>query len=181
MNIINESLDYLDMKDMVKPEVTIDEYAAKSGKDKDVVTVTFTVDSKLAGDDLVTWFERGYTFVLDASVSDGEVTPGKYLVFVELKRRSKVPQRICTMLEDLETLTGLKLRDWTIVIENEEYVASEESIKDNLVLNPNEYKMDQEEKLAMNEYRELAGLETKPVYTETQDEYIKSIKAIAGL
>lgn len=181
MNLLNESLDYLDMEGMIKPEVSIDEYAAKSGKDKDVVTLSFTANSKLAADDLVTWFERGYTFVLDASVSDGEITPGKYLVFVELKRRSQVPERVCTLLKDLETLTGIKLRDWTLVIENEEYVADEENIKDNLILNPNEYKMDKEEKLAMNEFREMAGIEPKPLYADTQDAEIKNIKAIAGL
>lgn len=181
MSSLNESLDYLDMEGMIKPLVTIDEYAAKSGKDKDVVTLAFTVSSKLASDDLVTWFERGYTFVLDASVSDGEFTPGKYLVFVELKRRSKVPERVCTLLKDLETLTDIKLRDWTIVIENEEYVANEENIKDNLILNPNEYKMDKEEQLTMNEYRQMAGMSPKPLYGDSQDEYIKNIKAIAGL
>lgn len=181
MSLINESLNYLDMEGMIKPEVTIDEYAAKSGADKDVVTLAFTVQSKLAGEDLVSWFERGYTFVLDASISDGEITPGKYLVFVELKRRSKVPERVCTLLKDLETLTGIKLRDWTIVIETEDYVANEESIRDNLILNPNEYKMDQEEKLAMNEYRELAGIDSKPIFSDNQDQELKDFKSIAGL
>ena len=88
MTIINESLDYMDMKDQVEPTITVDEYAAKMGKDKDIVTVTFTVHSKLAADDLVTWFERGYDWVLDASVSDGELEPGEWLVFVEMDRRS---------------------------------------------------------------------------------------------
>lgn len=181
MSLLNESLDYLDMEGVIDPTITIDEYAAKSGNDKDVVTLAFIVSSKLAADDLVTWLERGYTFVLDASVSDGEVTPGKYLVFVELKRRSQVPERVCKLLTDLETLTDIKLRDWTIIIENEEYVVSEENIKDNLILNPNEYKMDKEEKLAMNEFREMANLEHKPIHTDTQDAYIKNIKAMAGL
>ena len=78
---------------------------------KDIVTITFKVNSELAANDLVTWFERGYDFVLDASVSEGEIKPGKYLVFVEMDRRSKVPERIISVLADLETLTGLKLND----------------------------------------------------------------------
>ena len=112
MTMLTEGLDYLDMEDQVRNIVTVDEYAARMGKDKDIVTLAFTVNSKLAGEDLVAWFERGYDFVLDASVSDGELEPGKWLVFVELDRRSKVPNRIITLLEDLETLTDMKLKDW---------------------------------------------------------------------
>jgi hypothetical protein len=60
MSILNESLDYQDMKDQISSDITVDEYSAKMGKDKDIVTVTFTANSKLAAEDLVTWFERGY-------------------------------------------------------------------------------------------------------------------------
>ena len=92
------ALDYMDLEEQLSNIVTIDEYAAKMGKDSDIITLTFTVYSKLAAEDLVTWFERGYDFVLDASVSEGEIEPGKWLVFVEMERRSKAPQRICIVL-----------------------------------------------------------------------------------
>ena len=182
MNIINESLDYLDMEDQVDNVITVDEYSAKMGKDKDIVTLTFIVNSKLAADDLVTWFERGYDFVLDASVSDGELEPGKWLVFVEMDRRSKVPNRIITLLTDLETLTDLKLKDWTVEIEGDECEADEESIRKQMVLNPNEYKMKKETEETdeeLNEMRVRAGLDVKVNYIE--DEYIKNLKAIAGM
>lgn len=173
------ALDYLDLEDQVKDVITIDEYSAKIGKDSDIVTVTFTVNSKLAANDLVTWFERGYDFVLDASVSDGEIEPGKWLVFVEMDRRSKVPSRICTLLSDLETLTGRNLKDWSVDIEGDEVDANEELIRQKMILNPNEYKKKNENEEDINEVRELAGLETKKLYQE--DEYIKNLKAIAGL
>jgi hypothetical protein len=177
--IINESLDYMDMKDQVENLVTVDEYAAKMGKDKDIVTVTFTTNSKLAAQDLVTWFERGYDFVLDASVSDGELEPGKWLVFVEMDRRSKVPNRIITLLSNLETLTDLKLKDWVIEVEGEECKADEDVIREKMVLNPNEYKMEKETDEELNEMRLRAGLDVKTTYVE--DEYIKNLKAIAGM
>ena len=157
----------------------MDAYAAKIGKDSDIVTLTFMVNSKLAAQDLVTWFERGYDFVLDASVSDGEIETGKWLVFVEMDRRSKVPERIITLLSDLETLTGLKLKDWTIDIAGDETAAKEELIKEKMILNPNEYKMENEEADdKLNEFRELAGLDAKKMYRE-EDEYIKNLKSIA--
>lgn len=173
------ALDYQDLKDQLKADITVDEYAAKMGKDSDIVTVTFTTNSKLAAKDLVTWFERGYDFVLDASVSDGEIESGKWLVFVEMDRRSKVPNRICKLLSDLETLTGVKLEDWTVEIEGEQVSADEETIRQKMILNPNEYKEIKEKDDKLNEFRELAGIETKTMYVE--DEYIKNLKAIAGL
>lgn len=180
MSILNESLDYLDMEGQVKDTVTVDEYAAKMGQDKDIVTLTFTVNSKLAAEDLVAWFERGYDWVLDASVSDGELEPGQWLVFVEMDRRSKVPDRIVTLLDDMETLTGLKLKDWNVEVEGDEVDADPELIRQKMILNPNQYEdktEGTEEK--MNEMRIRAGIEPKVSYVE--DEYIKNLKAIAGM
>lgn len=180
MKKIVESLEYLDMEDQVSDTITIDEYSAKMGKDSDIVTVTFMVNSKLAGEDLVNWFERGYDFVLDASLSDGEIKPGKYLVFLEMDRRSKVPERICRLLSELTTLTGIELPDWKIDIEGDTVSADEEIISKIMILNPNEYRMKKEkEDESLNEFRELAGLETKIFYEE--DDYIKNIKMMAGM
>lgn len=181
------ALDYMDLEGQLRDKITIDEYSAKMGKDSDIVTVTFTTNSKLAAKDLVTWFERGYDFVLDASVSDGEIEPGKWLVFVEMDRRSKVPNRIITLLSDLETLTGLEVDDWTAEIDGDEYEADEEILKQKMILNPNEYKdkkeseesEDEESETDLNEMRLRAGLDVKTDYVE--DEYIKNLKAIAGL
>ena len=169
----------MDMDGQISDKITVDEYAAKMGKDKDIVTITFKVNSELAANDLVTWFERGYDFVLDASVSDGEIEPGTYLVFVEMERRSRVPERILRLLSDLETLTGFKLKDWTVEIENEDYDADESVIRQAMILNPNEYKMEKEKDEKLNEYRQIAGIATKPLYTE--DAYIRKIKTMAGM
>jgi hypothetical protein len=179
MTIINESLDYMDLDGQMSDKVTIDEYSAKMGKDKDIITITFKVYSKLAGEDLVTWFERGYDFVLDASISDGEIKPGEYLVFVEIERRSKAPERILRLLSDLQTLTGYQLKDWTVEIEGEEYDADQETISSKIILNPNLYKMEKETDEKINEMRTVAGLRTKVIYEN--DTYIKNLKAIAGL
>ena len=92
--LLNEGLDYHDLAGQMLPQVTVDEYAAHMGKDSEIVTLAFTIKNKQAGDDLCDWFERGYDFVLDAQVSEGEISPGRYLVFVEMNRRSSVPSRI---------------------------------------------------------------------------------------
>lgn len=181
MRKLNEALDHLDMEDMIGDTITVDEYAAKTGDDKDIVTVTFKVFSKLAGKDLVTWLERGYDWVLDASISDGELEPGIWLVFVEMERRSKVPKNIVTMLEDLESLTGMKLSDWIVEIDGDKYDADIDTIRDKMILNPNQYhELRQQEEIEVNEMRQLAGLETKILH-KADDEYIKHLKSIARI
>lgn len=177
--ILNESLDYLDMEGQLEPRITIDEYAAKMGKDSEIVTIAFTVNSEEVGNDLVDWLERGYDFVLDAQVSDGEITSGKYLVFVEMRRRLKTPERIIEILNDLETLTGWDASDWTVEIDDEEYDADENIIKQLVTLSPHDYR-ENEEDAELNEMRTIANL---PVVKEnpSMDQTLRDFKTIAGL
>ncbi len=176
--VLLEGLDHKDFKGQIKPIVTVDEYVSKMGKNKDIVTITFTVKSKIAGDDLIIWFERGYDWVLDASLSDGEVSVGQWLVFVEMNRRSTVPARLVELLDDLETLTELELDEWTVIVENEEYKPDVDILKDVIILNPGKYAEVKETEL--NEFRNLSGLEPKKIY-EDIDSDIKDYIAKAGL
>lgn len=197
--IINEGLDYKDLVGQIEPELSVDEYVAKMGDDAHIVTLAFIVNSEAAGNDLVEWFERGYSFVLDSSLSEGEVAIGKYVVFVEMNRRSTTPARIIELLSDLETLTDFSLEDWTIEVDEEKYKPDEETLKSVMVLSPQEYRekngdeetdepdeespeepvdMDQEQE--MNEMRLAAGIAPKKLFTE-QDAELKAFKAMAGL
>ena len=177
--LITEGLDFNDMEGQLEPTVTVDEYAAKMGKDSDIVTLSFTIKSEQAGNDLVDWFERGYDWVLDSSLSDGEVSTGKYLVFVEMNRRSTVPSRIVELLKDLKTLTGLKLTDWTVQVEDEDYEPDEQVLQQVIICNPAKYRMDKEREEELNEMRNIAGIQAKNIHPDS--EYIKTIKSMAGL
>ena len=179
--ILNEGLDYHDLVGQMIPEVTVDEYAAKMGEDDEIVTLAFTVKGKQVGEDLSDWFERGYDWVLDAQVSDGELVPGKYLVFVEMNRRTSTPERIVELLEDLETLTDLSLKDWTVIVDDEEYEPDVEVLKQKIVLSPHDYRVDIEREEELNEMRVAAGMQPKELYSEEQDSAIKAFKAMAGL
>ena len=178
--IINEGLDYLDMVDQIEPTVSVDEYSAKMGKDSDIVTLAFIVKSEAAGNDLVDWFERGYDWILDASLSEGELSPGRYLVFVEMKRRTKVPERIVELIDDLETLTELTPNDWTISINDEDYDADPEVLKQVITISPHEYRVENEDEEELNEMRRRAGLETVNLYGKPDSE-IQAYVAMAGL
>ena len=180
--ILNEGLDYHDLEGQMIPTVTVDEYAAHMGNDSEIVTLAFTIKSEAAGNDLVDWFERGYDFVLDAQVSEGEVKPGQYLVFVEMNRRSSVPKRIIELLDDLETLTAIPVKDWTIIVDEEEYSPEEEVLKQVITISPHDYREEEEvEEEEINEMRERAGLEVKAIHADKQDAEIKAFKSMAGL
>jgi hypothetical protein len=186
--IIKEGLDYHDLEGQLEPKVTVDEYAAKMGDDSDIVTLTFVVKSNLAAEDLVAWLELGYDYVLDASVSEGELEPGKWLVFVEMKRKPNVPKKIIEILEDLKTLTNIELDDWTISVDGVNQEADEGVLKHAMILSPSEYKQSKEPEESseenpedeLNEMREIAGLPTKKIYTDI-DEEIKKYISNAGL
>lgn len=177
---LDEGLDYHDMKGQISPRITVDEYAAKMGEDSDIVTLTFKTNSKLAADDLVAWLEIGYDFILDSSVSDGEIEPGKWLVFVEMKRRSNVPEKITQILEDLETLTDQKLKDYTVTIKDEDYDADKDVLKQVMILSPGEYKKMENNEEELNEMRHHAGLPRKKIY-ENVDEEIRKLLDIARI
>jgi hypothetical protein len=178
--ILKEGLDYHDLDGMMEPMVSVDEYSAKMGKDSDIVTLAFIVYSEMAGKDLAEWFERGYDWVLDASVSEGELQPGKWIVFVEMNRRTTVPDHIVELILDLKTLTALDLNDWTIFVNDEEYEPDTKILKQVITISPHEYRLKEESEGDLNEMREIAGIESKALYDD-QDIEIKNFKAIAGL
>jgi hypothetical protein len=182
--VLNEGLDYRDLVNQVIPEVEVDEYSAKMGSDDDIVTVSFTVKSEAVGNDLVDWLERGYDWILDSQTSEGEVKPGKWLVFVEMDRRSNVPERIIQMIEDLETLTDLKLSDWEVIIDDARFKPDVKILKSKIILSPHLYRekygSDDDEEDKLNEMRNLSGLNAKKKSVEP-DSLLKDFIAKAGL
>lgn len=174
-----EGFDYHDLKGLLLPKLTVDEYKSRVGTDSDIVTLAFSIKSEDAGKDLCSWFERGYDFILDSKVSDGELPNGNYLVFVEMNRRRSVPERIIKLLKDLVTLSDLKLKDWTIVVREEEYDADLETISQVIITSPSEYKINIEKENELNEMRSIAGINSKRLYE--QDIEIRNFKSIAGL
>lgn len=178
--ILKEGLDYQDLVGQLEPVVSVDEYAAKMGKDSDIVTLAFIVNSEAAGEDLVEWFERGYDWIMDASLSEGELKPGQHLVFVEIKRRSTVPDKICELLEDLETLTDMDIAEWKVEIDGKEYPADPEAFREHITISPHQYRVEVEQEEEINEMRVLSGLEPTKFFTE-QDAEIQAFKAMAGL
>jgi hypothetical protein len=175
---LQESLKYLDMEHQFYPILGIDQFSSQIGDDSEFVTIDFAVKSSSVAEDLITWLERGYDWIIDSESSPGEVSNNKYLVFAEMNRRTSVPKKIMDMLFDLETLCGIKAGDWKLKIGDELYPATRENIEQNVLLSPHEYRVSRETEL--NEWRERAGLDVVSTYDQ-RDPDLKEIQRQAGI
>jgi hypothetical protein len=76
------------------------------GSYEDIVVLSFTVNEENPAKDLVSFIERGYSFVLDADVSSGEQDDGMYRVFVEIERDEKIGEQIMELIDGVSKLAG---------------------------------------------------------------------------
>lgn len=175
---LKEGLEYKDMVGLIKPTIFVDEFKSKVGEDDAYVVLSFYLRNHNAAKDLVNWFESGYEWVIDADCSPGEIKPNRYLVFVEVKRRSQLIEQMQELIEDLGTLDDHTLEDWTISYEDQEYPFEEEVLRNVLCLSPHDYR--EKHDVELNEWRVAAGLPIKPIYSSTDDD-INHFRTIAGL
>jgi hypothetical protein len=174
---LREALEYKDMESMIKPTLHIDEFASKMGDDDDIIVASFFVRNQQVARDLMNWFEKGYDWVMDADVSPGEIAPGRYLVYIEMRRRSSAGARLADAIQDLETLTELKPADWTMHYGDETVPFSRETFDRLVPLSPKEYRARKEKDL--NEMRTAAGIDTVPVFERDRD--IRQLQSAAGI
>jgi hypothetical protein len=175
--LVLEGLQYRDMEHMIKPTIHVDEFSAKMGDDADVVVISFYVRDAQAAKDLMAWFEKGYDFVMDADRSPGEIKPGRYLVYVELRRRSTVPGNVARLLDDLSSLTEHEPQDWTMTYREKDYPWSEETMAKTIPLTPNAYREESQE--GLNEWRTAAGLPTRKIHQPS--DLVKQLQSAAGI
>ena len=163
---------------MIKPTLHIDEFSSKMGDDSDIIVASFFVRDKQAAKDLVSWFEKGYDFVLDADRSPGEIKPSRYLVYLEMRRRRSAPRNIQQLLDDLSTLTEFEPNQWVMHYKGQDHDWSEETFAELVPLTPDAYRAENEEDL--NDMRTAAGIEPKPVHDKKGDD-VKALQSMAGI
>jgi hypothetical protein len=172
-----ESLGYKDMEGLLKPEIHVDEFTSKMGDDDDIIVVSFFVRDPQAAKDLMNWFEKGYDFVIDADRSPGEIKPNRYLVYVEIRRRSTAGAHVQQLIDDLATLTEFESKDWHMKYGDKVVPFSQEEFEKLVPLSPKKYREIHDSDL--NEMRVAAGIPTKTIYEK--DAEITSLQSAAGL
>ena len=177
---INEGLEQNDLARLVTPELHIDEYKSKMGKDEDVVVLSFKVSGRNPAEDLVNFIEKGYEWVLDADVSAGELYNGDFLVFVELDREPAVADNVIAMMKDIINLTSQVLGEWSVQIRSktEKLNLTADNIRNNVPLTTSAYQA-QYGKRGLDEMRNAAGVAVTtraPVNDHTQ-----LLRSLAGI
>jgi hypothetical protein len=176
--VLSESLNFKDLEGLMKPTVHVDEFSSKMGDDDDIIVISFFLRDQQAARDLMMWFEKGYDFVLDADRSPGELKPNRYLVYVELRRRSTAGGHVEELLNDLNTLTEYELDDWVMHYKGKEVPFSRDEFDSMVPLSPRAYRERYEKDL--NEVRSAAGLPVVASYDHS-DPALQSIQSAAGI
>jgi hypothetical protein len=175
---LSESLAFKDLEGLMKPTVHVDEFASKMGDDDDIIVVSFFLRDQQAAKDLMMWFEKGYDFVVDADRSPGEIKPNRYLVYVEIRRRSTAGGHVEELLNDLNTLTEFDLDDWTMHYKGQSVPFSRDTFDSTVPLSPKAYRERYEQDL--NEVRSAAGLPVIANYNR-RDPALQTIQSAAGI
>jgi hypothetical protein len=179
-NKIVEGLEKNDLKRLVHPELHIDEYKSKMGKDQDVIVLSFKVTGREPAEDLVNFIEKGYDWVLDADVSSGELDDGDYLVFVESDREPQVANNVMALLQDIMNLTDQNIDEWSMQIRSNpnKMQLSADNIQSNVPLTSTSYQARYGKK-ELDEMRNAAGI---AVTTKApKNDHTQSLRSLAGI
>ena len=176
--LLSEGLDFKDLEGLMKPTIHVDEFSSKMGDDDDIIVVSFFVRNQQAAKDLMSWFEKGYDFVIDADRSPGEIKPNRYLVYVEIRRRSTAGAHVEQLIDDLGTLTEFEPKDWLMHYRGEEVPFTRDTFDSIVPLSPRAYREKHDTEL--NEMRIAAGMPTRRIY-DTADRDLQAIQSAAGI
>jgi hypothetical protein len=130
-----------DLRNLVDRVFEIDSFASKMGDDKNIVTLSFSVDGKDPGEDLVNFLEKGYSFILDADVTAGEQSDGTYKVFVELQRERGVHDNINEIVDGVKNIANIDSLKFRYYKDFRSRDASLEELKSSVPDNPDNYGM----------------------------------------
>jgi hypothetical protein len=113
--IIQEGLKQADLKDLVLPMLTVDEFSSKID-DNQIIVVGFYCFEEDAAHDLSNFIERSPVNVEDTEVSPAPSKEGYYLCFVEMRRNKQFPHKLMDLLSEVSRLTTIQ--NWQFTSQN---------------------------------------------------------------
>src|SRR6056300_434307 len=134
-----------DLKNCVYKVFEIDSYKNKMGDDKNIVTLSFSVNQELPAKDLMNFLETGYEFVLDADATAGEQSDGTYKVFVELQRSKNVGNEILEIVDGVKKISELDDLKFRYYKNFRSMDTTEQSLKEYVPTDPENYGIKVEE------------------------------------
>ena len=141
-----------DLSNTIDKIFEIDSFASKMGDDKNIVTLSFSLTGKEAAKDLSNFLEKGYSFILDSDVTEGEQSDGTYKVFVEMERDSEVGENIFEILDGVKKLSGKDDFKFRYYKGFRSYEATQDKISEMVPTDPDKYGISMQEN-ALNNYK----------------------------
>jgi nitrate reductase NapAB chaperone NapD len=155
-----------EMKNLVSPTISIDEYKPKIGEANETVVVAFEVASEQPAKDLSNLIETDVTENLDVDISQGPNSEGKFLVFVEFARDKKLHEKIVKIAKTVSNVADINEWKFTYYKGDKELELNEDNLGEAVVNDKNEYVIrfrDESSEETTNEeidrIRQLAGLQ----------------------
>ena len=134
------SLKSNDLRGMVLPTISLDEFNPKAGTTEEVIVVAFYINDEAPAADLNTFIQRGFIDTLDVDVSPSTDEDGNYLVFVEMSRNETFPEKFRALIADIQNVTGPQ--DWkvrTYLSDDAEFDYTDPAIYKYIIVNPEDY------------------------------------------
>jgi len=105
---IDEAVSKGQLRNLVDAIVSIDQYKSKIDEDRNMVVLAFEVMNEMAAGDLSNFIETGAYDVEDTEVSASTNVDGNYMIYVEMRRGSKLHETIRKILDDVSKLTEIE-------------------------------------------------------------------------
>ncbi len=107
MSDLNEGLRHNELRNLIEPLISIDQYKSKSGDDKNVCVVAIKINKENPAKAFSQFLETGIQDAIDVDTSPGPDHNGLYTVFIELERKSTLFEQIekiikCILTSDEE-------------------------------------------------------------------------------
>lgn len=125
---IYENLRQNDLKYCVSNFISVDEYVSKI--DDDNITIAFFCNDDEVAAELKDFVEKAFfTEIKDIEIADTITEDNKYILFVELERKTFFPKILFNILKDISFLTDNKKWFFTTLNHHEQMPCTEENIK----------------------------------------------------
>lgn len=136
---LNENLKHQDLKDVLLPTISFDEFEPKTGDKENVAVVGFYVTEQSAGNDLAKFINKSHFEIRDVEVTPNPNQDNYYMVFVEMDRKEGVLNTLKEMVSDFYNLVGDT--DWKVkpLLSEEEHDITSELLYSYIIESPDEY------------------------------------------
>lgn len=125
---IYENLRQNDLKYCVSDFISVDEYVSKI--DDDNITIAFFCNDDEVAAELKDFVEKAFfTEIKDIEIADTITEDNKYILFVELERKTFFPKILFNILKDISFLTDNKKWFFTTLNHHEQMPCTEENIR----------------------------------------------------